>query len=103
MAERWSDYEIEYLMANAGEKDPEQIGDILGRTKMGVINYARKKKISLAVWRERWSDEDDRILFDMKMKGHTSREIAEKIGRSKKAVEHRYSVIKQRHSPLAGE
>lgn len=64
------------------DKKCDDIGKILGRSFKAVEKRARKiglkhKKIEI-----NWREVEVKILIDMKLKGHTDREIAEEIGRT---------------------
>ena len=44
--------------------------------------------------RKRWTKKEERMLLKLKEKGYTYKEIAQRLGRTKTAVEEKYKALK---------
>jgi hypothetical protein len=81
----WSTEEEQYLARHYHNMGSEQIAAVLGTTKRAV--QAKAERLKIARPNNRWAPEDVETLRKLSEQGKTSRELAEAIGRNKRAVD----------------
>lgn len=86
---------IYMLKPLAGTMPAWKIGEVIHKSEPYVNQLARSVGISLAFYKERWSDNQVDELLDLRAKGVTIKRCSEIIGRSLEAVKAKLNEIKR--------
>lgn len=97
---RWfTPEEDAFLLENVGKLSYSQIARELGRLPSTVYNRYRKLVVGdVCQNRRQWTPEEDKILREMLLNGHSYADIAKRLGRTENAVSLRASFLGLRHS-----
>lgn len=84
----WTEQDIKILKKYKGKKTSTEIGTILGKTSFSVKQKANRLGLSLQI--NAWKREHIDILFEMRGKGLSFKEISKKLKRSEGACRRKY-------------
>lgn len=84
----WTEQDIKILKKYKGKKTSKEIGTILGKTSFSVKQKANRLGLSLQI--NAWKREHIDILFEMREKGLSFKEISKKLKRSEGACRRKY-------------
>ena len=84
----WTEQDIKILKKYKGKKTSTEIGTILGKTSFSVKQKANRLGLSLQI--NAWKRDHIDILFEMRGKGLSFKEISKKLKRSEGACRRKY-------------
>ena len=97
---RWfTPEEDAFLLENVGKLSYSQIARELGRLPSTVYNRYRKLVVGdVCENRRQWTPEEDELVREMLLNGHSYADIAKRLGRTENAVSLRAGFLGLRHS-----
>lgn len=93
----WQIYELNYLVAKAGEMSAKQLADVLNKDISSI--YFQLHRFGIPFKRIRdyrfWTTKDVKQLIELRAEGKTFPEISAILGRSAKNCEYKYGQLKK--------
>ena len=80
----------------AGRYSAEGMAKLTGKSKSYIQIVACYNGISLTKHYFKWDSDKDRQLVELRKSGKTSAQIGEVVGRDKRSVDHRVTILKRR-------